>query len=275
MSLQNNILDKIVAAKREELSSSKFRTPAREIKARAKDAPAALDFAAHLRPDSLRGQLPETRIIAEIKKASPSGGLLRPRYEPERIAREYIDAGAAALSVLTDGPFFQGSLADLDAVRRASSRPLLRKDFTIDDYQIYEARAHGADAILAIVAILEASQLEDFCGLAFELGMAALVEVHDEAELQVALGLRARRGDVAPLLGINNRNLKTLKTDLSTTEALMKKVPAGRLVVSESGLKTRADIERMLKAGAQAFLIGEHLLRERELGTKFKEMIGE
>ncbi len=285
MSYQNTILGKIVRDKEEEVSSSKFRSSLKEIKQQAKDTAAALDFAKHVDPRFYQGELPVTRIIAEIKKASPSGGLIRPVYKPDEIAREYVDAGAAALSVLTDKPYFQGSLEDLDLVRRSSLRPILRKDFMIDEYQIYEARAHGSDCILAIVAILEKSKLEDFCGLASELGMASLVEVHDEEELQIALSLNVgavprgrpfvegRHRDL-PLLGINNRNLKTLVTDLAVTEKLIQKIPADRLVVSESGLKTRIDIERMQKAGAKAFLIGEHLLKEKDLEKKFKEMCG-
>lgn len=272
MTYQNTILGKIIDSKKEEVSSAKFRISLKEMKSRAKDVAKALDFAAHLNPDSFKTELPQTRIIAEIKKASPSGGLIRELFQPDRIAQEYIDAGASALSVLTDGPFFQGSLDDFDQVRAISKRPLLRKDFMIDEYQIYEARAHGADCILAIVAVLEMSRLTDFCGLAADLGMATLVEVHDETELQIALNMRATHA--SPLLGINNRNLKTLKTDLSTTEKLLPKIPEHRLVVSESGLKTRVDIERMMKAGAKAFLIGEHLLKEKHLGKKFKEMIG-
>ncbi len=278
MTYQNTILGKIIDSKKEEVSSAKFRISLKDMKSRSKDAAKALDFAAHLNPDSFRSELPQTRIIAEIKKASPSGGLIRELFQPDRIAQEYIDAGASALSVLTDGPFFQGSLDDFDSVRAVSKRPLLRKDFMIDEYQIYEARAHGADCILAIVAVLEPSRLADFCGLAEDLGMATLVEVHDELELQTALNVGASQGvgatHASPLLGINNRNLKTLKTDLSTTEKLLPKIPPHRLVVSESGLKTRMDIERMMKAGAKAFLIGEHLLKEKNLGKKFKEMIG-
>lgn len=267
----SHILDKIVKSKKEELSSAKFRLSLQEIKQKTKDVAPALGFAKHLDPNSFQGELPETRIIAEIKKASPSGGLIRAEYKPDEIAREYIDTGAAALSVLTDGPYFQGSLDDFDRVRSVSRRPMLRKDFMIDEYQIYEARAHGADCILAIVAILEKNKLEDFCGLSSELGMSTLVEVHNEEELNLALQIKLGE----PLLGINNRNLKTLVTDLTVSEKLISKIPESRIVVSESGLKTRADIERMMKAGAKAFLIGEHLLREKDLKTKFKEMIGE
>lgn len=273
MTYQNTILGKIIETKKEELSSAKYRVPLKDVKAKAKDAAKPLDFSAHLDPENYGSQLPTTRIIAEIKKASPSGGMIREKFEPARIAQEYIDAGAAALSVLTDGHYFQGSLHDFDLVRKVSALPMLRKDFMIDEYQIQEARAHGADCILAIVAVLEMSRLEDFCGLSSDLGMCTLIEVHDDAELQVALSLKQKSPRL--ILGINNRNLKSLVTDLSTTEKLISKIPSDRIVVSESGLKSRGDIERMMKAGAKAFLIGEHLLREKELGKKFKEMIGE
>lgn len=275
MSYENTLLEKIVKTKKEEIDSAKFRVSLRDIKKKAKEVAVAIDFAQHLNHDQLQGVLPATRIIAEIKKASPSGGMIRPEYKPDRIAQEYIDAGAAALSVLTDGPYFQGSLEDLAAVRKVSIRPILRKDFMIDEYQIYEARSYGADCILAIVAILEKSKLEDFSGLASDLGMTTIIEVHDEEELQTALDISLGSKHGLPLLGINNRNLKTLVTDLSVTEKLISKIPQKRIVVSESGLKTRTDIERMMKAGAKAFLIGEHLLREKDLKKKFKEMIGE
>jgi len=266
-----HILDKIVATKKEEVSHAKSKSSLQEVKARAQDAPPALSFLKAFDPKNT--DLPELRVIAEIKKASPSGGVIRPQYEPVRIAGDYLEAGAAALSVLTDSVYFQGSLADLEAVRKVSSRPILRKDFMIDAYQIYEARAAGADCILAIVASLEKNKLEDFVGLASELGMTTLVEVHDGQELQVALGVIQK--NPLSLLGINNRNLKTLVTDLKTTEELMLKVPQGMLVISESGLKTHADLLRMKKSGVGGFLIGEHLLRYSNLKMKFKEIIGE
>ncbi len=274
MSHSNTLLEKIVLSKKEEVSSSKFRVSFKEIKNKARDAMRAMDFAAYLKP-SFRGALPATRVIAEIKKASPSGGLICPVFDPVKIAEQYLEAGAAALSVLTDQAYFQGSLKDLTQVRKVSPRPLLRKDFMIDEYQIYEARAYGADCILGIVAILEKSELEDFCGLASQLGMATLVEVHDEKELELALNIKGGALQELPLLGINNRNLNTLVTDLAITEKLISKIASDRIVVSESGLKNRADIERLQKAGAKAFLMGEHLLREKDLKGKLREILGE
>jgi len=266
-----HILDKIVATKKEEVSHAKSKSPLKDIRSRAQDAPPALSVLDVFDLKKVT-DLPELRVIAEVKKASPSGGLIRAKYDPKKIAEDYLNAGAAALSVLTDSVYFQGSLADLEAVRAISHRPILRKDFTIDPYQIYEARAVGADCILAIVAILEKSKLEDFVGLAAELGMASLIEVHDKTELDIALNLIPK--NPLSFLGINNRNLKTLVTDLDTTEQLMNFVPPNTLVISESGLKTHKDLVRMKKTGVKGFLIGEHLLRHADLKGKFREMIG-
>jgi indole-3-glycerol phosphate synthase len=211
-------------------------------------------------------------LIAEVKKASPSAGVIRPDFDPVRIARQYEAAGAACLSVLTDEKFFQGSLEYLKQIRAAVKLPLLRKDFIIDERQILEAVKWGADAILLIVAILSDAQLKHFHDLATEAGLAVLVEVHDEEELERALAIDAR------LLGVNNRNLKTFTVDLATTEQLAAKVFAARthsdvMLVAESGIHTRADVERLARSGAGAILVGESLMRG-DIATKAAELIG-
>ena len=206
-------------------------------------------------------------IIAEIKKASPSKGLLAADFAPARIAAAYQAGGAAALSVLTDQRFFQGSLADLELARAAVEVPVLRKDFTIAPEHILEAAAHGADAILLIVAILDAAQLRAYRELAAEFGMAALVEVHDRAELGIAL----KSG--AEIIGVNNRNLKSLKVDLNNCLGLIPMIPKGIVIVAESGLKTHEDIRKVQEAGAHAVLIGEVFMRSPDIGTKIKEVM--
>jgi len=270
MSYKNTILEKIVEAKKEEISSARFRESLADLKSKARGVPETRDFCEVFREGPLTQGLPVTRIIAEIKKASPSAGLIRPQFDPVGIAKIYLDAGAAALSILTDGPYFQGHLDHLQSVRKISERPLLRKDFMIEDYQIYQARAYGADCILAIVAILEKQQLVDFCGRAEELGLSTLIEVHDETELATALAVNSKR----VLLGINNRDLKTLKVDLKTTERLRPLVNSDALVVAESGFSKRDEIERLLKAKVNGFLIGETLLKAKDIKAKFKELIG-
>jgi indole-3-glycerol phosphate synthase len=217
-----------------------------------------------------RGQV---ALIAEVKKASPSLGVICPDFDPVRIAREYETAGATCLSVLTDGKFFQGSLDHLRQVRAAVGLPLLRKDFVIDARQILEAIAWGADAILLIVAILTDAQLKQFQTLAEEAGLAALVEVHDEQELDRALAAGAQ------LIGVNNRDLKTFQTDLATTERLAMRLRqaangTSKLLVAESGIHTRADVERVQRAGAQAILVGEALVRQGDIGLKISELLG-
>jgi indole-3-glycerol phosphate synthase len=227
------------------------------------------DFAAALRRPP-RGRL---ALIAEIKKASPSAGVIRPDFDPPALARQYQEAGATCLSVLTDRPFFQGSLDYLRSVRAAVTLPLLRKDFIIDPRQILEAVEWGADAVLLIVAILSPAQLRQFHALATGAGLAALVEVHDEAELDQALAAGAG------LIGVNNRNLKTFQTDLAHTERLAARLraqPGGpaKLLVAESGIHTRADVERLARATAQAVLVGESLMRHPDLRAKTRELIG-
>ncbi|MBL7685512.1 MAG: indole-3-glycerol phosphate synthase TrpC [Deltaproteobacteria bacterium] len=269
MNYQNTILEKIVIAKKEELSSSKMRDSLFDLKQKARDLEPTRDFIKNF-DVSLTPQLPATRIIAEIKKASPSAGLIRNPFSPAEIAKTYLECGVAAISVLTDPAFFQGSLDHLQEVRRISDRPLLRKDFMIDEYQIYQARAYGADCILLIAALLEKSEMEDMAGLAAEMGLSSLIEIHDEEELQLVLQVKTSRA----LLGINNRDLKTLKMDLSTTEKLRAKIPLDQKVISESGIQTRSDINRLLQVPVNGFLIGEHLLKQREIKTHLLELIG-
>lgn len=242
-----SILDEIFAAKRAEVRAQRVAVPPAAIAAAAKRAPAPRGFIA-----SLRAHHPA--IIAEVKRASPSKGDIFPGLDPAAVARDYLAAGAAAISVLTD-PRFKGSLDDLRAVRAAVDLPLLRKDFIFDPYQLYEARAAGADCILLIAAMLQEGELRSLASLARELGMAALIEVHDAAEFTLA-----RKVD-AGLIGINNRDLHTFKTDLANTETLLAGYDGDALIVAESGIETAADIKRLHAAGARGFLIGESLLR--------------
>lgn len=266
------ILDTIVAEKRREVARLPQRpASAADWEAASRAGGKRRDFVAALRHPG-RGTL---ALIAEVKKASPSAGLIRPDFEPARIAREYEAAGASCLSVLTDEKFFQGSLQYLKQVRGAVRLPLLRKDFIIDERQILEAVEWGADAILLIAAILSDAQLKRFQALAVQAGLAALVEVHDEAELDRALAAGAE------LVGVNNRDLKTFKVDLATTERLAARLrasppAAGRppLLVAESGILTRADVERLAKCGANAMLVGESLMRHADIGAKVRELLG-
>jgi indole-3-glycerol phosphate synthase len=242
-----SILDEIFAAKRTEVRAQRAAVPPAAIAAAATRAPAPRDFIA-----ALRAHRPA--IIAEVKRASPSKGDILPGLDPAAVARDYVAAGAAAISVLTDR-HFKGSLDDLRAVRAAVDIPLLRKDFIFDPYQLYEARAAGADCVLLIAAMLQEGELRSLASLARELQMAALIEVHDAAEFTLA-----RKVD-ADLIGINNRDLHTFKTDIATTETLLAGYDGDALIVSESGIETAADIRRLQAAGARGFLIGESLLR--------------
>ncbi len=268
-----NILDKIVEQKEREVA----KLPARLIA--AGDLHDAMlerderrDFLAALRQPGAGG----VALIAEVKKASPSAGVICPDFDPVRIAKEYEGAGASCLSVLTDEHFFQGSLHYLRQIRAAVKLPLLRKDFIIDERQILEAIEWGADAILLIVAILDDARLSRFHALAVEAGLAVLVEVHDETELDRAVAIGAQ------LIGVNNRDLKTFKVDLATTERLARRLSqipnpkpqALRLLVAESGINTRADVERLAKCGAQAILVGESLVRTGDIGAKTRELLG-
>ena len=207
-------------------------------------------------------------LIAEVKKASPSGGMIRPDFDPVEIARAYERAGATCLSVLTDGPHFQGSPADLRAARTATRLPVLRKDFMVDPWQIYESRAMGADCVLIIMAAVSNAVAIEMEGIARSLEMDVLVEVHDQAELLRALGLQT------PLIGVNNRNLRTMQTDLQTTEDLAPLVPPDRLLITESGIRNRDDVHRLGQAGAQCLLVGEGLLRQADLEQAVHDLLG-
>ena len=257
----DTVLDRIVADKREELAAAQRRLPFADLKARLPQAPPPRPFAGALRGDSLR-------LVAEVKKASPSRGLLREDFDPLALARSYAEAGAAAVSVLTDEPHFQGSLEHLASIRAALPQgpPLLRKDFLFDHYQLYEARAHGADAVLLIAAVLNPALLAQLIGLATELEMDALVEVHDELELERALMAGAR------LVGLNNRDLRTFDVDLVTTERLRPLMPPQVTVVAESGVSTRADVERLEALRVHAVLIGEALITAPDPVAKIREL---
>jgi len=254
---ETNILDRIVAVKRDEVAAGRALCDLAAMRARAESQAGARDFVGALRG---RIEAGDPAVIAEIKKASPSKGVLRADFRPADIAASYERHGAAALSVLTDAPFFQGAPEYLAAARAATSLPALRKDFIVDAWQVVESRALGADAILLIAAALDDAEMRDFEQVALALGMAVLVEVHDERELDRALALRT------PLVGINNRNLRTFEVTLETTLALLPRVPAGRVVVTESGIVGAADVRRMRAAGVGAFLVGEAFMRAEDPG---------
>jgi indole-3-glycerol phosphate synthase len=256
------ILNEIVAYKKEELAEAKRSASLSDIKAKARDAQATRGFAKAL---AAGGAI---QLIAEVKKASPSKGVIREDFDPVAIASIYEESGAACLSVLTEKKFFQGSLAYLGQIRKAVSLPLLRKDFIIDEYQIFETRAAGADAILLISACLEQQQMQDYLGVANQLGLDVLVESHTYKELDKAL----RTG--ATLVGINNRDLTTFKVSLQTTLDLLKDIPDDRMVVSESGIATHEDVVQLQQAGVDAILVGESLMREKDIGNKVKELLG-
>ncbi len=253
------ILERIVRWKHDEIERHKHRRPPELVRAEAAMAPRPRDFEA-----ALRG--PGVALIAEVKRASPSKGLLRHDFDAVGLARAYEANGAVAISVLTDQHFFQGNIGHLQAVRRAVRLPVLRKDFILDPYQVYEARAAGADAVLLIVAALGDTALAELHELARELGMAALVEVHDEAELERALRLSPT------LVGINNRDLRTFQVDLNTTARLRPLIPAGTLVVAESGVHTAADVRRLAEMGVDAMLVGEALVRAKDVDAKVQEL---
>jgi len=268
-----------VAHKGEELAERRRRIPLREVRARALDAPPPRPFRAALRPPepgAARGAPParggtgagEVRLVAEVKGASPSAGTIREEFDPAAIARAYAAAGAAAVSVLTDTRFFRGADEHLTRVRQVVAVPVLRKDFVLDPYQVYEARVLGADAVLLIVSILPRGALEELQGTAAALGMAALVEVHDEHELARALDTRAS------LLGINNRDLDTLETSLEVTRRLRPSVPPEVVVVGESGIEERAHVEEMARLGVDAVLVGTALMRARDPAARLRELLG-
>ncbi|WP_413203485.1 indole-3-glycerol phosphate synthase TrpC [Rhodospirillum sp. A1_3_36] len=262
----NDILKKICATTAEEVARRKAIEPENALLDHAKTAEPPRGFAKALSTTVAAGRY---GLIAEIKKASPSAGVIRPNFDPATLAQAYAAAGASCLSVLTDGPYFQGHADFLAQARAAVSLPILRKDFMIDPWQITEARAMGADCILLILACLEDSLAAEMEAKAIELGMDVLAEVHDETELERALACLK-----TPLIGVNNRNLKTLVTDISTTERLAGRLPKGRVLVSESGLRTRNDLNRMARVGAQRFLIGEHLMRQPDVGMATRALIG-
>jgi indole-3-glycerol phosphate synthase len=257
------VLDEILAHKRVELEQARRRVAPAELARRAAAQPPPRGFRRAL----LAGG-PGPRVIAELKRRSPSKGEIRRDFDPVAIAKAYQAGGAVALSVLTDERFFGGSLAVLEAVRAATELPLLRKDFVIDAYQIDEARVAGADAVLLIVAALSKAELERLHVHAVGLGLDVLVEVHDEAELDAAKGIGAE------LIGINNRDLRTFVTDLGVTERLARRVPQGALVVAESGILGPEDVARLQRAGASAFLVGESLMREPDPGLALRRLLG-
>lgn len=261
-----DILKKIIAHKHEEVASAKANTSISELKSRIKDLEdTPRGFERHLREAASSGW---TAIIAEIKKGSPSKGIIRPNFDPLEIAEIYQNNGATCLSVLTDEHFFMGSLRYLALIRETVSLPLLRKDFICDEYQIFEARASGADAILLIAAMLNLKQLREFHVIAKETGLDVLLEVHNETEMELALQTECR------LIGVNNRNLRTFVTELDTTKRLARLLPENCLLVAESGINSHTDIANLKTYGAKAFLIGEALMCEDNIGAKLEELLG-
>jgi indole-3-glycerol phosphate synthase len=253
------ILERIVAAKRVEIAAAKKQVSEKELQNLARAATGPRDFIG-----ALRAKRPA--VIAEIKRASPSKGVLRTNFDPAAIAKSFESAGAACMSVLTDREFFQGAPEHLAAARDACALPALRKDFLIDPYQAVEARALGADCVLLIVACLEDARMRELEKLAHSLGMAVLVEVHDAGELERAVELDT------PLIGINNRNLRTFETRLDTTLDLLPRIPAGRMVITESGILSTADVRRMRDHGVNAFLVGEAFMRADDPGKELKKL---
>ncbi len=259
----SDVLKRILAVKRDEVATSKVETPLAAMRSAAEAQPVPRDFLGAIRNRIAAGK---PAVIAEIKKASPSRGVLRSDFRPARIAASYEQHGAACLSVLTDRRFFQGAPAYLQAARAACELPVLRKDFLIDAYQVHETRAMDADAILLIAAALDLPAMRDFEAIADSLGMAVLVEVHNAQELDLALQLRTL------LIGINNRNLKTFEVTLDTTLGMLNEVPAERLLVCESGIHTREDVLHMTAAGVHAFLVGEAFMRAVDPGEALAEL---
>jgi indole-3-glycerol phosphate synthase len=259
----SDILERIVAVKREEIAAAKGRRTEASLREEAEARGDTRGFVAALRAKTVAGK---AAVIAEVKKASPSKGVLREHFVPAEIAASYERGGAACLSVLTDERFFQGSAAFLQQARAACALPVLRKDFMVDGYQVFEARAMGADCILLIAACLDDAQMADLEAQAQALGMDVLVEVHDGAELDRALRLKT------PLIGINNRNLRSFEVSLDTTLALLPRVPTNRLLVTESGILARADVRRMRDANVNAFLVGEAFMRAPDPGKALADL---
>lgn len=264
-SAMGDTLTRICQRTREDVARRRGIVDERVLRSRIEVAGAPRGFARALMD---RAAATGVGLIAEVKKASPSGGLIRPSFDPVGLARAYEAAGAACLSVLTDGPFFQGDPVHLEAARAASSAPVLRKDFILDPWQVLESRAMGADCILLILAALTDAEALELEAQALGLGMDVLAEVHDRAELDRALGLRTR------LIGINNRNLRTLETDIATGLALAPSVPPDRFIVAESGIRDAADVTCFREAGVSGFLVGESLLRQPDVGQAVRALIG-
>jgi indole-3-glycerol phosphate synthase len=254
------MLNKIITQKREEVEQRKKALPLNHLKERIAQRKPPLDFASALRGNCIR-------LIAEIKQASPSRGILRPNLNPTELAKTYVKGGVAAISVLTEANYFKGSIEHLAAIRETVELPLLRKDFISDPYQIYESRAYGADALLLIVAILNQEQLNELLALSHSLGLKCLVEVHNEDELERAVLSEAE------IIGINNRDLSTFIIDINTTCRLRALIPQQRIVVSESGIKSRSDVEKLERWGVNAMLVGEALVTAGDILTKMKELI--
>lgn len=259
----SDILNKILAVKAQEVAAAKPVKPLHQLRNEAEQAEPPRDFTGAIRARIAAGK---AAVIAEIKKASPSKGILREDFRPDEIAASYARHGAACLSVLTDEQFFQGSANFLQQARAACALPVLRKDFIVDEYQVYQARAMGADAILLIAAALNVRQMQAFEALAHSLGMAVLVEVHDSVELDNALQL------TTPLVGVNNRNLRTFEVSLQTTLDLLPRVPAERIVVTESGILTAADVKLMRGHRVNAFLVGEAFMRADDPGVELSRV---
>ncbi|MBI3584847.1 MAG: indole-3-glycerol phosphate synthase TrpC [Nitrospinae bacterium] len=272
------MLSKIIKSKKEEVEYLRRKTPVSDLKYRIRDMEETRGFLKAISPsphpsptrgegEKVARQL-ETRIIAEVKKASPSKGIIREDFNPLKIAEIYQENGASAISVLTDKEFFQGDINYLSDIKKIVTLPLLRKDFIISEYQVFESRVYGADAFLLIAAILGKNQLEDYMHLGVELGMTPLIEVHTKRELNDVLSIKA------DLIGINNRDLDTFKVDIRTTEKLIEYIPEDITVVSESGIEKRDDILHLKEIGVDVFLIGEFLMKEKDIGKKLKELIG-
>ncbi len=262
-SARSDILKKILQVKAEEVAAGSAARPLRQLRAEVDSAPEPRDFLGSLRASRDAGR---AAVIAEIKKASPSQGVIREEFDPAAIAKSYAAAGASCLSVLTDKGFFHGEPEYLRQARDACALPVLRKDFMIDPWQVYESRLMGADCILLIVRALGDAQMAELAGTASDLGMDALLEVHDAEELERALALKP------PFVGINNRDLNSFHTDTGTTLALKSRIPADCLVVTESGIKTRADVQRMRGHGVHGFLVGETFMRADDPGAKLAEL---
>lgn len=258
----SDILAEICETKLREIEASRSATPQSELQARLADAPPVRNFAEAL------GAASDVGLIAEVKKASPSAGLIREDFDPVQIASIYADAGASCISCLTDEPYFQGRLEFLTAIRQHVPLPVMRKDFLLDRYQILEARVAGADCVLLIAECLNDCQMRDLYFYASELGMDSLIEIYDPANLERVLNLEPE------LLGINNRNLMTMVTDLGHTIDLAPQIPDSCLLVGESGIRTRADVERLKAAGVRGILVGETLMRQQDIGAKVRELIG-